>query len=90
MYKYINFIVLVVGLSIIKNSFNIMLVIYLFLYFLRRNYRDYFHRCTNLFYCTRWSDFVKLVVSLVRAIIIVWTIRVILQLFIMFSHKIER
>lgn len=31
MYKYINFIVLVVGLSIIKNSFNIMLVIYLFI-----------------------------------------------------------
>lgn len=30
MYKYINFIVLVVGLSIIKNSFNIMFVIYLF------------------------------------------------------------
>jgi len=33
MYKYINFIVLVAGLSIIKNSFNITLVIYLFIYY---------------------------------------------------------
>jgi len=90
---YINFIVLVVGLSIIKNSFNIMFVIYLFTMNLYIFYDEtiaifFIARYTNLFYYTRWSDFVKLVVSLATAIIIVWTIRVSLQLFVMFPHKI--